>query len=212
MKRVLATAASVAALLIAGQALAQEHAKADIAKGKQIAGTVCAACHAADGNSTSPAYPKLAGQIPEYLVKQLHDFKASHGKPAKRTNAIMNGMVASLSDADIRDVAAYFASQKIKPAGATDEKLAAQGQALYRGGDAATGVPACASCHGPGGTGIPTEFPRLGGQIPQYVESQLEAFKSGKRANDPNSMMRDIASRLSDEQIKAVAQYVAGLH
>lgn len=211
MKRVLAAAASVALLLCAGQALAQKPAKVDIAKGKHIATQVCAACHGADGNSTIPTYPKLAGQIPEYLVKQLHDFKATGGKPAKRANAIMTGMAATLSDADMRDVAGYFGSQTLKPAAAGDKALAAKGEKLYRGGDAETGVPACASCHGPGGAGIPTEFPRIAGQWPQYVEAQLTAFKSGARANDPNGMMREIASRLSPQQIKAVAQYVAGL-
>ncbi len=211
MNRVLAAAASVALLSCAAQALAQEPAAVDLAKGKQIASQVCVACHAADGNSVIPANPKLAGQIPEYLLKQLRDFKSEGGKPARRQNPIMNGMVATLSDADMRSLAAYFGSQTLRPAVAQDKELAAQGQKLYRGGDAATGVPACAGCHGPSGAGIPIEFPRLGGQFSEYVEAQLKAFKSGARANDPNEMMRTIAARMSDQQIKAVAQYVAGL-
>jgi cytochrome c553 len=211
MNRVLAAAASVALLSCAAQALAQELAKVDVAKGKQIASQVCVACHGADGNSVMPDNPKLAGQIPEYLLKQLHDFKAEGGKPARRQNPVMAGMVATLSDADMRSLAAWFGSQTMKPAVAHDKNLAAEGQKLYRGGDAATGVPACAGCHGPSGAGIPVEFPRLGGQFAKYVETQLDAFKSGARANDPNAMMRTIAGRMSDEQIKAVAEYVAGL-
>ncbi len=211
MNRVLAAAASVALLSCAAQALAQDLTKVDVAKGKQIVSQVCVACHAADGNSVSPANPKLAGQIPEYLYKQLHDFKAEGGKPARRQNPIMAGMVASLSDSDMRDLAAYFGGQTLKPAVAHDKDLAAQGQKLYRGGDAATGVPACAACHGPSGAGIPIEFPRLGGQFSEYVEAQLKAFKSGERANDRKAMMRTIAARMSDQQIKALAQYVAGL-
>lgn len=211
MKRVLAVAASMAMLVFAGQALAQDLGKVDIAAGKKIATQVCAACHGADGNSMSPAYPKLAGQIPEYLIKQLHDFKTTNGKPAKRPNAIMSGMAATVSGAQIGDVAAYFASQTIKPAGTTNKSLAAEGEELFRGGDAATDVPACAACHGVKGDGLPPEFPRLAGQYPQYVETQLKAFKSGARANDPNAIMRDIAARLSTQQMKAVAQYVAGL-
>ena len=211
MNRVLAVAASVALLSCAAQALAQGAAKVDVAKGKQIASQVCVACHMADGNSVIPSNPKLAGQIPEYLLKQLHDFKSEGGKPARRQNPVMAGMVASLSDADMLDLATYFSEQTLKPAVAQDKDLAAQGQKLYRGGDAETGVPACAGCHGPSGAGIPVEFPRLGGQFAEYVETQLKAFKSGARANDPNAMMRTIAARMSDQQIKAVAQYVAGL-
>jgi cytochrome c553 len=172
---------------------------------------VCAACHAADGNSVAPANPKLAAQIPEYLHKQLVNFKPQRGMKAERENAVMGGMVASLSDADVRNLAAYYASQKLKPAAARSKELAAAGQKLYRGGNAATGVAACSGCHGPDGSGMPSQYPRIAGQYAEYVEAQLKLFKSGERANDPNSMMRGIAERMSEKDIKAVADYVAGL-
>jgi cytochrome c553 len=182
-----------------------------MAKGEQVAKQVCAACHAGDGNSAVAANPKLAGQIPEYLHKQLVNFKPQGGKKAERDNAVMAGMVASLSDGDMRDVAAYYASQKLRPAAAGSKELAAQGQKLWRGGNAASGVPACAGCHGPDGAGIPSQFPRLSGQFGEYVESQLKLFRAGGRANDPNGMMRGVAARMSDQEIKAVAEYAAGL-
>ena len=181
------------------------------AKPPAVVSQVCAACHAADGNSVAPANPKLAGQLPEYLRKELHDFMSKKGKKPARESAIMNGMVANLADADVQAVAAYYARQKLKPAAATDETLAAQGQKLWRGGDAARGIPACAGCHGPSGAGIPAEFPRLAGQFAGYVAAQLQAFRSGKRANDPNGMMRGVAAHLTDAQIHALADYVAGL-
>ncbi|HTP60548.1 MAG TPA: c-type cytochrome [Burkholderiales bacterium] len=210
MIRKLAYLAS-AAVLWAGAATAQEAAKPDVAKGQNIASQVCAPCHAADGNSTGPANPKLAGQFYEYLHKQLSNFKSQGGKKAERENPVMAGMVANLSDADMRDVAAYFASQKLKPAVAKSKDLAAAGQKLYRAGNAAGGVPACAGCHGPTGAGIPTEFPRIAGQFQEYTEAQLKAFRSGARANDPASMMRTVAGRLTDQEIQAIADYVAGL-
>ncbi|HYX66647.1 MAG TPA: c-type cytochrome [Burkholderiales bacterium] len=172
---------------------------------------VCAACHAADGNSTAPANPKLAGQVAEYLEKQLRDFKPEPDKKPRRESAVMNAMVANLSDKDFQALASYFASQALKPAAALDKALAAQGQKLWRGGDAAAGVPACAGCHGPSGAGIPSEFPRLGGQYAEYVAAQLQGFRSGSRANDPSGMMRGVASHLTDAQIRALAEYVAGL-
>lgn len=210
MIRVLAFSASLA-LLWAGAALAQDTTKGDPAKGKQIATQVCAACHAADGNSVAPANPKLAGQFSEYLYKQLTNFKAHDGKKAQRQNPIMAGMVANLSDADMRNVAAYFSGQKLRPDVAQDKNLAAAGQKLYRGGNAATGVAACAGCHGPSGAGIPVEFPHLAGQWAAYIETQLKAFRSGARANDPNGMMRGVAAHMTDHEIQAVAQYIAGL-
>jgi len=121
------------------------------------------------------------------------------------------GMVAPLSPADMKDVAAYFAGQKLKPAAAKDKELAALGQKIYRGGNAATGVAACAGCHGPSGTGIPSQYPRIAGQFSEYIEAQLKAFRSGARANDPNGMMRSVVARMSDREIQAVAEYVAGL-
>ena len=210
MNRTLAGLAAVG-LLWAAQAAAQGSAKPDLDKGAQIAKQICAACHAADGNSVAPANPKLAGQIPEYLHKQLANFKAQGGKKAERIDPIMGGMVAGLSDGDMRNVAAYFAVQKLQPAKATSKELAAAGQKLWRGGNAASGVPACAGCHGPDGGGIPVQYPRLAGQTAAYLETQLKQFRAGARANDPNGMMRGVAVRMTDQEIKAAAEYAAGL-
>ena len=211
MIRPLAYAASAVALLWVAIATAQAPAKPDAAKGQSIASQTCAACHAADGNSPAAANPKLAGQFYEYLHKQLVNFKPQAGKKAARDNAVMAGMVANLSTADMHDVAAYYASQKLKPALAKDKELAALGQKIYRGGIAATAVAACAGCHGPSGAGIPAQYPRLSGQFSEYVEAQLKAFRSGARLNDPNGMMRAVAARMTDREIQAVAEYVAGL-
>ena len=211
MIRQLAYAASAAALLCAGTATAQAPAKPDAAKGQGIAAQVCAACHAADGNSPLAANPKLAGQIYEYLHKQMVNFKPQAGKKAERDNAVMAGMLASLSATDLRDVAAYYASQKLKPAAARDKELAALGQKIYRGGNTASGVAACAGCHGPSGAGMPAQYPRISGQFAEYVEAQLKGFRAGTRANDPNGMMRGVAVRLNNREIRAVAEYVAGL-
>ena len=183
----------------------------DAGKAQSIAAQVCAACHAADGNSIGPANPKIAGQFSEYLHKQLVDFKAQGGKKASRDNPVMAGMVANLSEADMKNLAAYFAGQKFKPAAAADKELAAAGQKVWRGGNAQTGVPACAGCHGPTGAGIPAQYPRVAGQYSEYLATQLRAFKEGGRANDPNGMMRGVASRMSEREIKAVAEYAAGL-
>jgi cytochrome c553 len=209
MKRALALVAGAA--LLPCLAIAQPAAKADPAKGQQIATQVCAACHAADGNSAAAANPKLAGQFPDYLRKQLHNFKPASGKKAERENPVMAGMVANLSDDDMRNVAAYYGSQKLKPESAKSKELAARGQKLYRGGNLATGVAACAGCHGPEGAGIPGQYPRISGQFASYLEAQLLAFKAGTRANDPNGMMRGVASRMSEAEIKAVAEYASGL-
>ncbi len=197
-------------LLWSGQGTAQD-AKPDLAKGEQLAKQVCAACHAADGNSVLPANPKLAGQHSSYLAKQLVNFKPQGGKKAARENALMAGMVANLSDADMRALAAYYASQTLKPAAASDKELAALGQKIWRGGIAEKNVAACAGCHGPDGAGIPGQYPRLAGQFAEYVDAQLKLFRAGARANDPNGMMRGVAARMSDAEIKAVAEYAAGL-
>lgn len=204
MIRAVALAAGV--LLSAAPALAQ-----DAAKAQSIAAQVCAACHAADGNSTAAANPKIAGQIPEYTHKQLVDFKPQGGKKPARESAVMNGMVANLSEADMKNLAAYYADQKLRPATATDKQLAELGQKLWRGGNSATGVPACAGCHGPTGAGIPAQYPRLGGQFSEYVVAQLKAFQEGKRANDANGVMRSVASHMTEREIRAVAEYAAGL-
>jgi cytochrome c553 len=197
-------AAMALALLAASGAFAQDKAPA-------AAGQVCAACHAADGNSPAAANPKLAGQIPEYLQKQLADFKARGSAKPVRESAVMNGMVANLSDADMKGLAAFYAGQTLKPAAASDKDLAALGQKLWRGGDAVNGVPACAGCHGPAGAGMPSQFPRLSGQYPEYIAAQLTAFREGKRTNDANGVMRGVAARMNDRQVRAVAEYAAGL-
>jgi cytochrome c553 len=209
MKRSVFLPFAIAAFAV--NAAEQQAAKPDIGKGQQIASQVCAACHSADGNSVVPANPKLAGQIPDYLYKQLKDFKSLDGKPAERSNPIMGGMASPLSDADMQAVAAYFGSQTLKPEAARDEKSLELGKKLYRGGDASKGLPACAGCHGPAGAGLPAQFPRLGGQWPDYVEAQLKAFRAEERGNDPNKMMRMIAIKMTDPEIKAVANYIAGL-
>jgi cytochrome c553 len=186
-------------------------AQDNAARGQRIAGQVCAACHGADGNGVAPTNPKIAGQFAEYLHKQLVDYKPQAGKKAARENPIMSPMVANLSEDDMKSLAAYYSGQKLNPAVATDKDLAALGQKIWRGGIAASKVPACAGCHGPAGAGIPAQYPRLGGQYSEYLAAQLKAFKEGARANDPNGMMRGIAARLTEREIQAVAQYAAGL-
>lgn len=181
-------------------------AKGDPAKAQKIVNDVCGACHGADGNSTSPAYPSLAGQHPEYIAKQLAEFKSG-----ARKNAIMAPNVTNLSQDDMLNLAAYFAAQQPKPKMAKDAALVAEGQKIYRGGNAGSGVPACASCHGPAGTGIPVQFPRLAGQHNKYVLSQLKNFRSGDRANDGGKMMQVIARKMTDQEMKAVSEYISGL-
>jgi cytochrome c553 len=193
-----------AAMLVTSTAFGQDKAPA-------LAAQVCAACHAADGNSIAPANPKIAGQMADYLQKQLRDFKAQEGKQALRQSPVMNGMVANLSEADMKGLAGFYAGQALKPAAAADKDLAALGQKLWRGGDAVHGIPACAGCHGPAGAGIPAQFPRLAGQYAEYIAAQLTAFREGKRTNDVNGVMRGVAAHMNDGQIRAVAEYAAGL-
>jgi cytochrome c553 len=176
------------------------------AKAQPIATSVCAACHGADGNSPIPTNPNLAAQFPQYLYKQLSDYKSG-----RRKNPIMMGIVASLSDDDMRNLAEYFSQQKAQPGAARDRDLVAAGQHLYRGGDSRSGVPACAACHSPDGAGIPIQFPRLSGQHGEYTLAQLQLFRSGERANDSNSVMRTIAQRMTDKAMAAVAEYISGL-
>jgi cbb3-type cytochrome c oxidase subunit III len=188
----------------------QSLAAGDATKGAQIATQVCAACHGPDGNGTAITNPKLAAQHSDYLYKQLTNFKVKSGaKEAERANAIMAGFAAQLSDADMRNVAAYYESQKLKPSSAKDKDLSELGQKIYRGGIAEKNVPACAGCHGAAGAGIPAQYARLGGQWAEYTESQLIAFRSGMRKN--NAQMMTISSRLSDREMKAVSDYIAGL-
>jgi len=203
----------VAAALASGAVLAAEPPpKADLAKGQQVASQVCAACHGPDGNSISPANPKLAGQIPEYLAKQLMNFRpGTDNKVAERPNNVMAAFAAALSPDQMRDVAAYYASQKLIPEKAKNKATIELGQKIFRAGIADKGVPACAGCHGPAGAGVPIQYPVLAGQYAEYIEAQLKAFRSGERANDSNKSMRTTASRLSDLEINAVAGYIAGL-
>ena len=198
---------------LAVQARAADPAKPDVNRGQAIATQVCASCHGADGNSSGGAYPKLAGQHPEYLVKQLMDFKTQPGaKQPARNNAIMAGMAAALSSQDVVNVAAYFAAQTPKPGYAHDKNTVPLGEKIYRAGIAERAVPACASCHGPTGQGIPVQYPRLSGQWAEYTVTQLDAFTQGPGARNNSDPMHTIASRLSDSDIKAVADYIAGLH
>ncbi|MGE5524304.1 MAG: c-type cytochrome [Rhodospirillaceae bacterium] len=187
------------------------HAQGDAAKAQNIVTQVCAACHGTDGNSAVPANPSIAAQHADYLLKQLMNFKAQSGNPPERTNAVMAGMVAPLSDDDMKNLAAYFSEQKAKPRAARNPELVKIGQAIYRAGIASKGVPACSGCHSPNGSGIPAQFPRLAGQHPEYIVAQLKAFRAGERANDTNAMMRTTAGKMSDKEIAAVAEYVAGL-
>jgi cytochrome c553 len=209
----LATAAI--ALAASGAALAEEPAAAkhDPAKAKQIVDTVCAACHGADGNSPTPANPNLAGQGADYITLQLQHFKSG-----VRANPIMAGMVAALSPEDMRALGLYFAQQTPKIVGTTERDLALAGQQIYRGGNIATGVPACAACHSPEGVGIPSRYPRVGGQHADYLLAQLKAFRAGERGMDKagkdvnGRVMAQVAARLSEREMQAVVQYASGLH
>ena len=182
-------------------------AKADPEKGRVVAAKVCAACHGEDGNSPAAINPKLAGQHPEYLSKQLANFKAN----TERKNPVMLGMSATLSPEDIKNISAYYSAQKPKDGAAKNANSADLGRKIYRGGDVAKGLAACASCHGATGAGMPSQYPRLAGQHAEYTEAQLRTFRAGERANDPNKMMRMVAEKMSDAEIKAVADYIAGL-
>jgi cytochrome c553 len=202
--------AAALALVSAGLAFAQAPAKPDLKRGEQIATQVCASCHGVDGNSGSPANPKLAGQHSEYLYKQLTNFKVKAGaREAERVNPIMGAFATALSDADMRSVAAHYASQKYKPAAAKNKDAVELGQRIYRAGIADKGVPSCAGCHSPNGAGIPAQYARIGGQYGEYTESQLIGFRQGVRKN--SAQMTSIASRMSDQEIKAVSDYIAGL-
>ncbi len=180
-------------------------AKPDLAKGQAKSTEVCAACHTNDGSRGVPANPILQGQHQEYLVKQLTEFK-----DGKRDNPIMKGMASTLSAADIKDVAAFYASKQAKPGFAKHKDLVSLGEKIYRGGIADRSVPACAGCHNPTGAGNPALFPRLAGQHADYTEAQLIAFRARTRKN--STQMTDVAAKMNDNEIKAVADYIAGLH
>ncbi|MDT8281446.1 MAG: c-type cytochrome [Gammaproteobacteria bacterium] len=174
-------------------------------KGKSAA---CGGCHGFDGNSPIVTYPKLAGQNEAYIIKQVKDFKAN----STRQNAIMMGMVAALSDADAADIGAYFQAQQVTAAAPFDEAKAAAGRDLFKGGDLQKGIPACQACHGPAGAGVAgIGYPMLGGQYVEYTLAQLKAFKDGSRSNDDKQLMRDIVNQLSEEEMVAVANYIASL-
>jgi len=201
--------------LVANAANASDAAKVaprvDPAKGQAIAATVCVACHGADGNSPLAANPKIAGQHADYLLKQMKNFKGEGGKQPERVNAIMNGMIAAYDETQMRDLAAYFAKQQQKGEQAKNRETIEAGQKLYRAGDKNKGLAACAACHGPAGAGIPAQYPRIQGQYAEYIEAQLKGFRDSTRANDPAKMMRMIAGKMTDPEIKAVADYIAGL-
>jgi len=216
MNRIAKLVAVVALALPAMTGLAsaaeQAAAKADPAKGETLytqgapdrGVPACLSCHGANGNSAAAANPKLAAQHPEYIHKQLANFKEK-----SRNNAIMTPYATALSDQEMADIGAYLAKQSLKPATAKNKDTIEQGQKIYRAGIAAKGVPACAACHGPTGSGIPSEFPRIGGQWSEYTEAQLVAFRQGTRKNNP--VMTTVAAGMSDAEIKAVADYVAGI-
>ena len=183
---------------------APKSAKLDLALGEAKFIAVCAACHGADGNSNITANPKLAQQHPEYLVKQLQEFKSG-----KRNNAVMKGFASLLSDEDMRNIAYWLASKSAKPGFAKDKDLVAVGERIYRGGIADRQIAACAGCHSPNGAGIPSQYPRLSGQHADYTTAQLTSFREGVRLN--SLQMNQVAAKLNDREIKAVADYIAGL-
>jgi cytochrome c553 len=193
-----------APVAVAAATAAPKMVKPDLAKGSEKFTAVCASCHGADGNSGSPENPKLAGQHPEYLVKQLTEFKAG-----KRKNAIMQGFASTLSEEDMRNIAYWAAGQKQKPGFAKDKELVALGEKIYKGGIADRQIAACAGCHSPSGAGIPSQYPRLAGQHADYVASSLRGYRDGTRNN--NIQMTQNAAKLNDREIKAVSDYVAGL-
>lgn len=194
---------SASLALVSANTVAQ--AAGDAATGQAKAVT-CVACHGPDGNSPNPIWPKLAGQHPEYLSKQLQNFKSGD-----RKNDLMSPQVLALNEQDFLDITAFFASQKQSP-GVADRSAAAVGEKLYRGGNPATGLPACTGCHGPAGDGLGlAKFPRISGQHAPYMESTLKDFRSGKRVNDPNGMMQGVAARMTDAEISAVTQFVQGM-
>jgi cytochrome c553 len=205
-RRMKSPAALILLALFAGQALAAETKpafKPDAAKGQQLA-TTCLACHTADGSRGSPANPILQGQHPEYLVKQLVEFKSG-----KRKNAVMAGMAAALSEEDMKHIAAFYAGKQAKPGFANSKDTVALGEQIWRGGILSKAIPACAGCHSPNGAGIPAQYPRVGGQHADYSEAQLLAFRSGLRGN--NAQMSTIAGKMNDREIKAVSDFIAGL-
>ncbi len=187
-------------------------AAGDAAKGQEVAAGICAGCHNPDGNSIIPANPILAGQHVEYIIKQLMDFKSGEGESPNRESAIMGPMVASLTQQDIENLAAFYAKQKPESAGnVTDnESYLEMGKRLYHGGNIDNGVPACASCHGPSGAGIPPHYPAVAGQHAEYTFIQLNLFNEGKRIND-KGVMQKVVTRMNGEEERAVAEYIQSM-
>ena len=179
-------------------------AKPDLAKGQATVTALCGVCHTSDGSRGSPANPILQGQHPEYMAKQLVEFKSG-----KRDNAIMKGMSATLSEDDMRNVSAFYSGKQAKPGFAKSKDLVALGEKIYRGGIAERSVPACSGCHSPTGAGIPSQYPRMAGQHADYTEAQLSAFRGGVRKN--SAQMAGVAAKMNDREIKAVSDYIAGL-
>lgn len=213
MKKALAAIALLGFTGLAAMAAENDQAQALLANGDPSAGEgksqACVACHGEDGNSQQAQWPNIAGQHAGYTFEQLQAFKAGE----QRSNSQMAGIVADLDEQDMRDLAAYFAQQPVKIMGANDEERVERGRQIYLGGIPNKGVASCASCHGPAGKGNPAaDYPRVGGQWPQYLVSQLEAFRDGERTTDDNGAMRAIAEEMSDEDIRAVAEYMAGLN
>lgn len=199
----MAAAMAAPAYLLAAQE-AQAPAKPDLVKGEARFTAVCAACHGADGNSGIPANPKLAQQHPQYLAKQLQEFKSG-----KRNSAVMKGFASVLSDEDMMNIGGWLAAQKAKPGFAKDKDLVALGERIYRGGIPDRQIAACAGCHSPNGAGIPAQYPRLSGQHADYTSVQLQSFRDGTRKN--SLPMTQVAAKMNDREIKAVADYIAGL-
>ncbi len=200
----LMTAAALAAPVFPAIAAGETPAKADLVQGQASYEAVCAACHGVDGNSQIVINPKLAQQHPEYLIKQLHDFKDD-----KRADPVMKGFAMMLSDEEMNNISAWLAQQKAQPGYATGKELVQLGERIYRGGIADRNIAACASCHSPNGAGIPSQYPRLAGQHADYTIKQLNTFRDGSRNN--SVQMRDVAAKMTDREIKAVADYIAGL-
>jgi len=199
-------AAFLTASLLAAAASAADAPKPDPAKGAESFAGVCAACHGpeAGGIAELPTQPRLAHQFPEYVAKQLTEFKSG-----VRDNPIMKPMADTLSDSDILNVAAWVSQQKVSLGVAPDAASVKMGEKIYRGGIADRRIPACAGCHSPDGAGIPAQYPHLAGQFPEYVTAQLIGFRDGTRNN--NTVMTDVAAKMNDREIKAVADYIAGL-
>lgn len=202
--KLFASTLGAVALATASFAVQAQAAKPDAVKGAATFGQVCVACHAADGNSVLPANPKLAGQFPEYLNKQLQELKSG-----KRDSAVMKGFASMLSDDDMRNVAHWLGAQKPAAGTSTDKDLVVLGEKIFRGGIPDRQIAACAGCHSPNGAGIPAQYPRLSGQHAEYTAGQLTAFRDGVRKN--SVQMTQVAAKMNDREIKAVADYVAGL-